>query len=178
MSDYSLTDIPVSPEGEDISMATTLRTLPPFFRTALLAGLLAIPLSPLLSLAGTREAFTYSAHLYAQGAGRPKARIPAFSCDDEIHIYTEWKGLPPGKHGFEILWTDSRGQVWERTEEKFVLNQRTQKIISDYWFAFRRSMFERFFGYELGPSKKAGNWRVEVRLNGDIVLVRKYVVDC
>ena len=41
--------MPVSPEEEDISMATTLRALPSFFCTALLAGLLAAPLSPLLS---------------------------------------------------------------------------------------------------------------------------------
>lgn len=73
---------------------------------------------------------------------------------------------------------DARGNIWERNAETIWVSQEDHTFLSDAWFMFRRSMFERFFGYELGKSQKAGTWKVRVRLNGTLMITKKYHVRC
>jgi hypothetical protein len=130
------------------------------------------------ALAEAQQGFRYSAYLYTPGMDSSRDKIPSFSCDDEIHLKIRWEGMSSGSHEFEILWIDENEKVWEGNREKIFLKTPMESFTSDHWFAFKRSMFERFIGYELGKSKKAGKWHVKVRLNGDLVLTKKYDVEC
>ncbi len=134
-----------------------------------------LALVPALSWAG---GVSHTARMYAAGEKLAPGEPPTFSCDDEIHLEAIWRGLSPESHELEIRWTDSRGEVWERTRDAFTVGHQGQEILSDYWFAFKRSTFERFTGFELGASKKAGRWRVNIFLDDAPVAAKRYWVDC
>ncbi len=152
------------------------------FSCALFAKILAImlfmPSLTTLVLAEVQQSPRYSAHLYTQGMGSSRQKFSSFSCDDEIHLKIRWEGMSPGSHEFEILWVDENKKVWERNREKIIYKKNMGPFISDHWFAFKQSMFERFTGYELGKSKKAGRWHVKVYLNEKLLMTEKYYVNC
>ncbi len=161
----------------------SIKLIAPLYMATLMASALLIPLTAQAALPQVREVAVHlrtnhTARLYAAGEKLALGGPPTFSCDGEIHLEAIWRGLSPGRHELEIRWTDSREEVWERTRDAFTVGHQSQEILSDYWFAFKRSTFERFTGFELGASKKAGRWRVNVFLDDAPVAAKRYWVDC
>lgn len=60
------------------------------------------------------EAVRVSAQIYESGGESQPVEFPSFSCDDEIRLKMKWDRLPRGNNELEILWVDSRGEVWAR----------------------------------------------------------------
>ena len=58
------------------------------------------------------EAVRVSAQIYESGGESQPVEFPSFSCDDEIRLKMKWDRLPRGNNELEILWVDSRGEVW------------------------------------------------------------------
>ena len=160
-----------------------IKLIAPLFMAMMMPSALLIPLIAQAALPQVREVAVHlrtnhTARLYALGEKLAPGEPPTFSCDGEIHLEAIWRGLTPGRHELEIRWTDSRGEVWEQTRDAFTVGHQGQEILSDYWFAFKRSTFERFTGFELGASKKAGRWRVNVFLDRAPFVTKRYWVDC
>ena len=105
--------------------------------------------------------------------------INEFDCSDKVYSVMKLKGLQQGKHLLTILWHGPDEEVRERTE--FTIFAKGEEVKQWAWLklhrAFGASMLQ-LLNPAAGMEEFIGDWRVDVKIDDQLIINKSFKVIC